>query len=116
MNQKKQQLSRWGISYILDKYVEMARKDVRFQVSFSVTPHVIRHAKAMHLLQSGVNLIYIRDFLGHVDCNTTEIYARSDTETKRKAIENAYKDVLPNVFPDWEKDGELMECLNSLGK
>lgn len=116
MNQKKQQLSRWGINYILDKYVEMAKKDTRFQVSFPITPHIIRHAKAMHLLQSGVNLIYIRDFLGHVDCTTTEIYARSDTETKRKAIENAYKDVLPDVFPDWEKDGELMEWLNSLGK
>lgn len=35
---------------------------------------------------------------------------------KRKAIENAYKDVLPNVFPDWEKDGDLMDWLNSLGK
>ena len=116
VNQKKQQFSRWGINYILDKYVEMAKKDIRFQVSFPVTPHVIRHAKAMHLLQSSVNLIYIRDFLGHVDCTTTEIYARSDTETKRKAIENAYKDVLPDVFPDWEKDGELMEWLNSLGK
>lgn len=116
VNQKNQQLSRWGITYVLDKYVEMARKDCGFQVSFPVTPHVIRHAKAMHLLQSGVNLIYIRDFLGHVDCSTTEIYARADTEMKRKAIENAYKDVLPNVYPDWEKDGELMDWLNSLGK
>jgi len=115
-NQKKQQLSRWGISYILDKYAEMARKNLRFQVSFPITPHIIRHAKAMHLLQSGVNLIYIRDFLGHIDCNTTEIYARSDTEMKRKAIENAYVDVLPNVFPDWEKDGELMNWLTSLTK
>lgn len=116
INQKKQQFSRWGISYILDKYVEMARKDIRFQVDFPITPHVIRHAKAMHLLQSGVNLIYIRDFLGHVNCTTTEIYARSNTEMKRKAIENAYKDLLPAAFPDWEKDGELMEWLNSLCK
>lgn len=116
VNQKNQQLSRWGIAHILKKYVEKARNDMGFQVSFPVTPHVIRHAKAMHLLQSGVNLIYIRDFLGHADCNTTEIYARADTEMKRKAIEEAYKDVLPNTFPDWEKDGELMDWLNSLGK
>jgi integrase/recombinase XerD len=75
-----------------------------------------RHSKAMHLLQSGVNLIYIRDFLGHADYSTTEIYARSDTEMKRKAIENAYNDLLPNIFPDWEKDGELMEWLNSITK
>lgn len=92
-------------------------KSLPIYVSLSeVTPHVVRHAKAILLLQSGVNLIYIRDFLGHADCNTTEIYARSDTEMKRKAIENAYKDVLPDMFPDWEKDEEPMEWLNSLGK
>jgi site-specific recombinase XerD len=53
VNQKKQQLSRWGISYILDKYVEMARKDVRFQVSFPVTPHVIRHYGKRYKMVSG---------------------------------------------------------------
>ena len=40
----------------------------------------MRHSKAMHLLQAGVNLIYIGDLLGHVDLATTEIYARADTE------------------------------------
>lgn len=74
VNQKQQKLSPWGISYIIDKYVEQAKKDVSFTVRFTVTPHVFRHSKAMHLLQSGVNLIYIRDFLGHSDCSTTEIY------------------------------------------
>jgi len=38
-----------------------------------VTPHMFRHSKAMHLLQAGVSLIYIRDFLGHEDIKTTEI-------------------------------------------
>ena len=40
----------------------------------AVTPHVLRHTKAMHLLQSGVNLVYIRDILGHVNITTTELY------------------------------------------
>lgn len=114
VNQKKNQLSRWGISYILNKYVKMARKNPLFKVDFPVTPHVLRHAKAMHLLQSGVNLIYIRDFLGHVDCSTTEVYARADSEMKRKAIENAYTDLLPDSAPKWEEDGDLMNWLNSL--
>jgi site-specific recombinase XerD len=116
VNQKKQQLSRWGISYILNKYVEMAKSNPDFQVSFPVTPHVLRHAKAMHLLQSGVNLIYIRDFLGHVDCSTTEVYARADSEMKRKAIENAYVDLVPNDLPRWEEDGELMKWLSNFCK
>ena len=48
---------------------------------------MFRHSRAMTLLQSGVNLIYIRDFLGHTDVKTTEIYAKTDTELKRKAID-----------------------------
>jgi len=116
VNQKQQQLSRWGISYILDKYVEMAKSNFKFQVSFSVTPHVLRHSKSMHMLQSGVNLIYIRDFLGHVDCSTTEVYARADSEMKRKAIENAYVDLVPNEIPRWEEDGELMQWLSAFCK
>ena len=117
VNQKKQKLSRWGISYIINKYVKLAEKDPKFTISFPVTPHVFRHSKSVHLLQSGVNLIYIRDFLGHCDCSTTEIYARADTEMKRKAIEAAYSDVLPTKdFPMWAEDTGLMLFLNSLCK
>lgn len=117
VNQKKHQLSRWGVSYIINKYAKQAEQDPEFTIRFSVTPHVFRHSKSMHLLQSGVNLIYIRDFLGHCDCTTTEIYARADTEMKRKAIEAAYSDVLPNKdLPAWEKDTDLMMFLNSLCK
>ena len=52
-----------------------------------ISPHVLRHTKAMHLLRAGVNMIYIRDFLGHVDISTTEVYARIDAEMKRKVFE-----------------------------
>jgi len=114
VNQKRQKLSRWGISYIINKYVEQAKTDTAFTVRFPVTPHIFRHSKAMHLLQSGVNLIYIRDFLGHSDCSTTEVYARADSEMKRKAIENAYPDLVPDGLPKWEEDGDLMRWLNSL--
>lgn len=117
VNQKKEKLSRWGISYIINKYVELAKNNPKFTVSFPITPHVFRHSKSMHLLQSGVNLIYIRDFLGHCDCTTTEIYARADTEMKRKAIEAAYSDILPSKdLPKWADDTDLMTFLNSLSK
>ena len=117
VNQKKHKLSRWGVSYIINKYVKLAELDPKFTISFPVTPHVFRHSKSVHLLQSGVNLIYIRDFLGHCDCSTTEIYARADTEMKRKAIEAAYSDVLPiKDLPIWADDTDLMTFLNSLCK
>ena len=51
----------------------------------------------MHLLQAGVNLIYIRDLLGHADVSTTEIYARADTEAKRKAIEERLRVAHPRA-------------------
>ena len=98
----------------MNKYVEKAKDNESFKVDFPVTPHVLRHSKAMHLLQSGINLIYIRDFLGHVDCSTTEIYARADSEMKRKAIEKAYVDIVPERLPKWDEDGNLMKWLNSL--
>ena len=70
----------------------------------------------MHLLQAGVNLIYIRDILGHVSIQTTEIYARADSDQKRKALENAYAEVgltEPKV-KSWEKNSKLKEYLKSL--
>ena len=41
----------------------------------------------MHLLEAGVNLLYIRDFLGHTSVTTTEMYAKANPEIKRKIIE-----------------------------
>ena len=64
----------------------------------------------MHLIQAGVNLIYIRDLLGHADVSTTEIYARADAETKRKAIENAYQPLTPDILPDWTSDPSLIRA------
>ena len=68
----------------------------------------------MHLYQSGVNLVYIRDILGHVDISTTDIYARADTESKRKALESAYPDITPDVLPDWNCNENLLGFLNIL--
>lgn len=58
--------TRNGIFYIINKYTKQARKESAI-IPEKIFPHMLRHTKAMHLLQSGVNLIYIRDFLGHVD-------------------------------------------------
>jgi len=113
-NQQHKTLSRWGVSYIINKYVDIAKQDPHFSIDFPVSPHVFRHSKAMHLLQANVNLIYIRDFLGHVDVATTEVYARADSEMKRKALENAYLDLIPNEFPKWENDGVLLKWLDNL--
>lgn len=65
----------------------------------------------MHLLQAGVNLVYIRDILGHCSVQTTEIYAKTDSKQKREAIEKAYIDVTPAEEPIWQKNNDLLSWL-----
>lgn len=112
-NQQHRKMTRAGISYILDKYVSQAREKSSI-IPDKVTPHLVRHTKAMMLLQAGVSLIYIRDILGHVDIATTEIYARADTEMKRKALEKTYPEMVTANLPHWEKDETLLAWLASL--
>jgi integrase/recombinase XerD len=112
-NNQHHKLTKEGVAYIVAKYAESARKTSTI-VPPKVKVHMFRHSKAMHLLQAGVNLIYIRDFLGHVDLKTTEVYAKADTETKRKAIENAYPDLIDSNLPDWSKDQALLSWLSEL--
>jgi len=117
-NNRKEKLTRAGIAFILNHYVENARKSNPQLIPDRVSPHSLRHSKAMHLMQAGVNLIYIRDILGHVSIQTTEIYARADSKQKREALEKAYADVIPqtNKTGSWEKDEKLINWLKKLAK
>jgi site-specific recombinase XerD len=107
-------LTRKGISYILEKYFRKAKMLHPELFAETVSPHNLRHSKSMHLFQSGVNLIYIRDILGHADVKTTEIYARIDSEMKRKALEAATVGVVSESQPVWQKDKGLLDWLKSL--
>lgn len=113
VNSQKRKLTKEGVSYILTKYANMARS-ISPIFPIHISPHVLRHSKAMHLLQAGVFLGHIRDYLGHVDLKTTEIYARADSETKRKAIEKAFPNVVSDQLPDWNKDKNLLTWLSEL--
>jgi site-specific recombinase XerD len=110
-------LTRWGVTKIIARHVQTLRqRDSTYAAGVNVTPHVIRRTRAMHLLQAGVNLIYIRDLLGHADVSTTEIYARADAEAKRKAIEGAYQSLTPEPLPDWSADRDLLDWLDRFCK
>ena len=94
------------------KHSAVARK-ADATIPDNVSPHMPRHSKAMHLLQAGVNLIYIRDFLGHAHVDITEIYARADTGMKRAAIEKVSLRI-DEGLPDWTEDMSLMSMLMAL--
>jgi len=110
-NRQGNRLTRAGISYIIKKYC--ADLD---EVSGRITPHVFRHTKAVHLRRAGVNMVYIRDFLGHADLATTEIYAQADAESRRLALEQVSEDFVPGEIPSWQKDKGLLEWLKEFGK
>lgn len=116
-NRVGKKLTRAGVTYILDKYLSLAQSAGCTSLPESLSPHCLRHSKAMHLLQSGVNLVYIRDLLGHADVSTTEVYARADEHFKRKALEHAYPSPTPvSETTAWQKDDDLLDWLKNLGK
>jgi len=108
-NKQRKALSRAGAAYILKKYTNDA------DVSTHVSPHVLRHSKAMHLLDSGINIFYIKGLLGHEDVTTTEVYAKASIETKRDALEK-YSLAVPSATPAWAVDTDTIDWLKSFGK
>jgi len=104
-------LSRGGIAWITAKYHTQAGGPA---AAGTCHPHILRHSRAMHLLESGVPLPYIRDLLGHAELSTTEIYARASTEAKRKALEAASTDIVTDDLPEWNHDPALLTWLASL--
>lgn len=115
-NNRHEKLTREGIAYILTTYANLARKEFPDLIPERLSCHSIRHSRAMHLLQAGVNLVYIRDLLGHVSIQTTDIYARADSKAKREALEKAYAELVPNSESnrEWEKSKNLRDWLREL--
>ena len=112
-NRQGARLTRWGVRYILDKHVRAVR-NAHPEFTQPVTPHTLRHSKGMHLLQSGISLEIIRDFLGHAHVLTTQIYARANLEMKRKALAQMPEDSTFPDIPSWKKDRTLLDWLHSL--
>ena len=115
-NRSGEQLTRAGVAYILHKYVDAARIERPDLIPDKFSPHCMRHSKAMHLLQAGIAIIYIRDFLGHESVKTTEVYAKADGKSKRAALDAAYSAALDSELParSWNDDDDLMRFLTDL--
>lgn len=114
VNRSRTALGRAGIAYVLQKNVAAAHRTHPEIVPPKAHPHIMRHSKAMHLLDADVNLIYIRDFLGHESVTTTEIYARASTEAKRRAIEAGEANIVPESPYGKEQQADLITWLRHL--
>ena len=113
VNRTGRKLSRDGVQYMIDKYVHEIHVENK-AFPDHVHCHQFRHSKAMHMLAAGINIVYIRDFLGHEDISTTQIYSRADNRLKNEAINAlAPKLAAETDFPDWRTDQDLLGFLNS---
>jgi integrase/recombinase XerD len=80
-------MTRNGMNYILQQAVRHGAKRCPSLSERNVTPHMMRHSTASHLLQSGVDISVIALWLGHESIETTHIYLEADLATKERALQ-----------------------------
>jgi len=103
-----------GVRFKLKEYVAAAAKQVPSLTGKRVSPHRFRHATAVSLVAAGVDVTVIRSWLGHESLDTTNVYARANVETKRRALEKVDPSVRPAKPPRWKREVALLEWLDSL--
>lgn len=111
VNRKGEKLTRAGIQYIIDKYVSIARERRPEFFRSRITNHSFRHSKAIHLLEAGVNLVYIRDLLGHTSVVTTEIYAKVNPKIKDEQIRKHSATMAPTPKYSQRQKEDLIDWL-----
>lgn len=109
-------LSRDGVAYLLHKYVKRASEAMPALRNRRVTPHVMRHSCAVALLQAGIDVTVIRDYLGHASVVTTSRYITTNLKMKRDVLEAFWKRAgLTQESPrHWRPSPKLLAFLESL--
>jgi integrase/recombinase XerD len=115
-NTRGAQLTRDGTAYLLAKYVRLAAQQVPMLKKRRVTPHVMRHSCAVALLQAGVDVSVIRDYLGHASVATTSRYITTNLQMKRHVLEAFWKraGLVAGPLRKWHPSPKLLAFLESL--
>jgi site-specific recombinase XerD len=80
-------ITRFGVTYIIKKYVKKAAAECSTLNDKNISPHTFRHTTALHLIQAGVDILTVKEWLGHKDIKTTMDYLEIGMEMKRQALE-----------------------------
>jgi integrase/recombinase XerD len=111
-NARGKPLSRHGVMYLLQQVVHVATAACPSLHTKTVSPHVIRHTTAMHLLQAGVDIAVIALWLGHESLETTHVYLEADLATKERALQKLAPIEAP--LARFTPDDPLLAFLTSL--
>lgn len=115
VNRSGERLTRDGAAYLLRKYARLAGRSSNV-FRRSISPHVLRHSCAVALLQAGVDVTVIRDYLGHASIATTNRYVATNLKMKREAL-NAFWDhagLSRRPSTPWRPAADLLAFLASV--
>jgi site-specific recombinase XerD len=108
-------LTRDGAAYLLRKYKTMAARSYSALRNRRLSPHVLRHSCAVALLESGVDLTVIRDYLGHASIDTTNRYVSANLKMKRETLGRFWrKSGLSPARSKWEPKADVLALLESM--
>jgi site-specific recombinase XerD len=105
-------MARDGVEYLLRQAVKTATLSCSSLPAKRISPHVIRHTTAMHLLQSGVDISVIALWLGHESTETTHCYIEADLATKERALQKIAP--VESKLTRFRPDDKLMAFLATL--
>ena len=113
LNNKGEPMTRFGIGRRLEKHAKTAAEKYPSLRNRRITPHVIRHTTALHLIEAGNDIFIVKDWLGHVDIKTTSQYVEISIDRKRQALEKLPPPDgdSPPETPVW-KQSDLIRFLN----
>lgn len=117
-SQRGNPLTRFGLYKIVRRHTRELSAAAHTAQRPPISPHHFRHPTAVHLLEAGVEVNVIRDWLGHVSLETTNRYAEITIAMKQKALEACAP---PGCSADdssqrvsWRDDAELLQWLQSM--
>jgi site-specific recombinase XerD len=113
VNHRGMPLTRFGVRFILAKYLRRAAATQPGLARKRLHPHSLRHSTAVHLLKSGVDPTTIAHWLGHASVTTTNRYATIDLAMKRQALAKA-QPLRTLRRPTWRRDTTILAWLEAL--
>ena len=97
-----------------ERFIRDIIKKYSSDTTKKVTPHTFRRSRAIHLLDKGVNIMYIKKLLDHESVITTEEYAKVLEKSKFEAIKKANPNIRVEHLEDWNDDQDLLNQLLNL--